>query len=173
MKRHLLILGMAVLLAATVPTAATAASSGDRSDFSMFDGTDPAAKEIGVACGARQGSSQNPIAFTLFVTVSNWSDEVRVVRVLFADNTEMVRYQIQPHTSFSFSQALGHTKGVDDFVQVLAECPTGDSPQTCTVPSGISGWVSVLAGSAARTPARLISEFGAQKGWLCANVHSQ
>ncbi len=92
---------ISLLLLAAIPTAfaaATPAAGGERSDFALFDGTDPTANEIGAQCAARLGSSKNAVAFTYHVTVSNWSDGVKILRVLYADGEEMARYQIPPHT---------------------------------------------------------------------------
>jgi|GEM_PF-1663708 hypothetical protein len=97
-----------------------AAAGGQRSDFALFDGTNPQTLEFGAQCGATLGGSQ-AVAFTYHVTVSNWSDTVRILRVLYADGEEMARYQIPPHTSFSFSQAAGGTAGVDDLIRVFGE----------------------------------------------------
>ena len=99
------------------------AAGGERSDFALFDGTNPAAIEFGAQCGAKLGSSGQAVAFTYYVTVSNWSDTLRILRVLYADGEEMARYQIPPHTSFSFSQAAGGTAGVDDWIRVFGEGP--------------------------------------------------
>ncbi|HEY2966943.1 MAG TPA: hypothetical protein VGK75_01135 [Casimicrobiaceae bacterium] len=135
MKTKLALIPLLLLLAAisTGNAAAAPAAGGTRSDFALFDGTDPAANEIGAQCAARLGSSNNAVAFTYYVTVSNWSDSVKILRVLYADGQEMARYQIPPHTSFSFSQAAGGTAGVDDWIRVFAEGP---------VPSGLAGSMS-------------------------------
>lgn len=141
MGRRLLVLAVACLTAFPVPAAAGPATGGQRSDFALFDGTDPTSGEVGAACGANTGSSHHPVAFTYFVTVSNWSDTTKVVRVLYADDEEMARYQVPAGTSFSFSQAAGGTAGIDDFIRVIAEGPA---------PSGLAGSVSMLAPAAAK-----------------------
>lgn len=142
MKTKLTLISLLLLLAAISAgnAAAAAAAGGDRSDFALFDGTDPSANEIGAQCAARLGSSNNAVAFTYYVTVSNWSDSVKILRVLYADGEEMARYQIPPHTSFSFSQAAGGTVGVDDWIRVFAEGP---------VPSGLAGSMSATFPAAA------------------------
>jgi len=142
MKTKLTLISLLLLLAAisTGNAAAAPAAGGDRSDFALFDGTDPTANEIGAQCAARLGSSNNAVAFTYYVTASNWSDSVKILRVLYADGEEMARYQIPPHTSFSFSQAAGGTVGVDDWIRVFAEGP---------VPSGLAGSMSATFPAAA------------------------
>jgi hypothetical protein len=117
------------------------AAGGQRSDFALFDGTDPTSGETGVACGARLGSSTNPVAFTYYVAVSNFSETVKIIKVLYADGVEQARYQVPPFSSFSFQQAAGGTAGIDDAIRVFAEGPT---------PSGLAGSMSILAPAAAR-----------------------
>jgi hypothetical protein len=117
------------------------AAGGERSDFALFDGTNPQAVEFGAQCGATLGSSKNPVAFTYYVTVSNWSDTLKILRVLYADGEEMARYQIPPHTSFSFSQAAGGTPGVDDWIRVFGEG---------TAPVGLAGSMSASFPAAAK-----------------------
>jgi hypothetical protein len=117
------------------------AGGGERSDFALFDGTNPQTVEFGAQCGATLGSSKNPVAFTYYVTVSNWSDELKILRVLYADGEEMARYQIPPHTSFSFSQAAGGTAGVDDLIRVFGEG---------TAPVGLAGSMSASFPAAAK-----------------------
>lgn len=118
------------------------AAGGERSDFALFDGTntDPAAFEFGAQCGAKLGGGQ-AVAFTYHVTVSNWSDSLKILRVLYADGEEMARYQIPPHTSFSFSQAAGGTAGVDDWIRVFGEG---------TAPVGLAGSMSASFPAAAK-----------------------
>ena len=94
MKTKLTLISLLLLLAAisTGNAAAAPAAGGNRSDFALFDGTDPTANEIGAQCAARVGSSNNAVAFTYYVTVSNWSDSVKILRVLYADGEEMARF---------------------------------------------------------------------------------
>ncbi len=143
MKTKIAFIGLLFLLAAnaSVYAAGAPAAGGNRSDFALFDGTDPSANEIGAQCAAKLGSSSNAVAFTYFVTVSNWSATVKVLRVLYADGEEVARYQIPPFSSFSFSQAAGGTPGVDDWIRVFAEGP---------VPSGLAGSMSALFPAAAK-----------------------
>src|SRR5258706_13711575 len=61
------------------------AGGGERSDFALFDGTNPAAIEFGAQCGAKLGSSGQAVAFTYYVNVSDLSDTLKVRRVLYAD----------------------------------------------------------------------------------------
>src|ERR1044071_3657816 len=117
------------------------AGGGERSDFALFDGTNPQAVEFGAQCGATLGSSKNAAAFTYYVTVSNWSDTLKILRVLYADGEEMARYQIPPHTSFSFTQAAGGTAGVDDLIRIFGEG---------TAPVELAGSVSATFPAAAK-----------------------
>src|SRR5689334_25444103 len=116
------------------------AAGGERSDFALFDGTNPTDIEFGAQCGAKLGGGQ-AVAFTYYVTVSNWSDTLKILRVLYADGEEMARYQIPPHTSFSFSQAAGGTAGVDDWIRVFGEG---------TAPVGLAGSMSASFPAAAK-----------------------
>jgi hypothetical protein len=146
MKTKIAFIGLLFLLAAnaSVYAAGAPAAGGNRSDFALFDGTnaDPLLFEYGAQCGAKLGSSNKAVAFTYYVTVSNWSDEVKVLRVLYADGEEIARYQIPPHTSFSFSQAAGGTAGVDDWIRVFGEG---------TAPVGLAGSMSALFPAAAKS----------------------
>lgn len=117
------------------------AAGGQRADFALFDGTDATAPEAGVECGAVLGSSKNSVGFTFHVTVSNWSDQLKVLRVVYADGDEVARYQIPAHTSFSFTQAGGGTPGVDDLITVVAEG---------SLPSGLAGSMSISVPAAAK-----------------------
>ncbi|HEX2386784.1 MAG TPA: hypothetical protein VHL99_09485 [Candidatus Binatia bacterium] len=126
------------------------AAGGQRTDFALFDGTDPTSGEVGAQCGATLGSSKNSVGFTYYVTVSNWSDELKVLQVLYADGEEMARYQIPAHTSFSFSQAAGGTAGVDDWIRVFAEG---------TAPSGLAGSMSIFAPAAAKPNSNVGQDF--------------
>jgi hypothetical protein len=143
--RKPILLGLAALFAATMTQAGYAqtnllrASGGDKTDFALFDGTDPTALEAGVACGAQKGGG-DAVPFTYFVTISNWSGAVQVIRVRYNDNQEIARYQIPPDSSFSFSQAAGSTTGVDDVIRVVAETAP---------PSGLAGSMSLITSGAA------------------------
>jgi hypothetical protein len=138
---------IALLLLASSALVANAASKGspavggERSDFALFDGTNPTELEYGAQCGAKLGSSGQAVAFTYYVTVSNWSDSLKVLQVLYADGEEMARYQIPPHTSFSFSQAAGGTAGVDDWIRVFGEG---------IAPVGLAGSMSATLPAAAK-----------------------
>ena len=143
----LLLLSVAVIV--QVAGAAAPAVGGLRTDFALFDGTNPTPpSDIGAACGAKTGSSNNPVAFTYHVAVSNWSDSPKVLRVLYADG-DVARYQIPARSSFSFSQAAGGTAGVDDLIQVFAE---GASP------TEIAGSMSILTEAAAKPHPKLGSD---------------
>ena len=144
-----LVLGLGLTLLAwsatpgllSVASAATA-SGGTRTDFALFDGTNPAAdSDTGAACGAKLGGTgNNPVAFTYHVTVSNHSETARVLRIVYRDG-DFVRYWIPPFTSFSLSQAAGGTLGVDDAIKVLQEGGPG---------VGLAGSMSILTESSAK-----------------------
>ena len=109
---------------------------GDVALGSTDEGLLDQALEFGAQCGAKLGSSGQAVAFTYYVTVSNWSDTLRILRVLYADGEEMARYQIPPHTSFSFSQAAGGTAtGVSAAGGVAAGTPWSPAAST---------WVDLL-----------------------------
>jgi len=141
MKIKIVLIIALVILSAAAQVSAKPSAGGQESDFALFDGTDPSANEIGAQCGAKVGKSNNAVAFTYYVTVSNWSATVKVLRVLYADGQEIARYQIPPFSSFSFTQAAGGTAGIDDWIRVFAEGP---------VPSGIAGSMSALFPAAAK-----------------------
>jgi len=141
MKTKIVLIIALVILSAAAQVSAKPSAGGQESDFALFDGTDPSANEIGAQCGAKVGKSNNAVAFTYYVTVSNWSSTVKVLRVLYADGQEIARYQIPPFSSFSFTQAAGGTAGIDDWIRVFAEGP---------VPSGIAGSMSALFPAAAK-----------------------
>jgi len=84
-----------------------ASASPDRSDFALFDGTNPVnvPPSTGAACTARS-------AFTYHVAVTNYG-LAGGVRVRYADG-DQVDYKIPVDGSFSFSQAAGNTKGGAD-----------------------------------------------------------
>jgi hypothetical protein len=140
---------LATALSAPRAAGAAPAAGGQRSDFALFDGTNPTAGETGMACGAKLGSSNNVVPFTYYVAVSNWSTEMKVLRVQYADG-DMARYQIPAGTSFSLSQAAGGTAGVDDLIKVFAE---GASP------SGLAGSMSILTVAAAKPHPSLGANF--------------
>jgi hypothetical protein len=144
-----LIFASLFLLALAVATGAQAANKGPkgapaagggRTDFALFDGTNPTEVEFGAQCGATLGGGQ-AVQFTYYVTVSNWSTETKILRVLYADGEEMARYQIPAGTSFAFTQAAGGTAGVDDFLRIFGEG---------AAPVGLAGSVSVSVPAAAK-----------------------
>jgi len=121
MKASIALFSLLLIFAFTAQSHAAPAAGGERSDFALFDGTNPIDVEFGAQCGAKLGNSGQAVAFTYYVTVSNWSTVTKVLRVLYADGQEMARYQIPAGTSFAFSQAAGGTAGVDDWIRVFGE----------------------------------------------------
>ena len=135
----LLVAALSTQAVAAAPKAKPAAGGG-RTDFALFDGTDPQNVEFGAQCGATLGGGQ-AVQFTYYVTVSNWSTETKILRVLYADGEEIARYQIPAGTSFAFTQAAGGTAGVDDFLRIFGEG---------AAPVGLAGSVSVSVPAAAK-----------------------
>lgn len=139
-------LGVGLLLFSAAPSVvpvagAASASGGLRTDFALFDGSDPLSGETGVACGAKLGGTTNGVvSFTYHVAVSNWSASGKVLRVVYNDGA-VARYNIPPLSSFSLSQAGGGTLGVDDVIRVFAEGAT---------PSGLAGSMSILTEASAK-----------------------
>ena len=116
------LLASLILAALATAPAAWADDNGNRSagrtDFALFDGTNAADPDEGVSCGARQGNKAVP--FTIYVAVSNWSPDTAVLRVTYADG-DVARFQIPANSSFSFVQAAGSTKNVDDLLTITSE----------------------------------------------------
>ena len=148
MKKALAIFGVTALCGAALPSTTLAASSGDRTDFAFFDTTNPDNGDTGVACGVRRGSTLKPMAFTYYISISNWSDSTQVLRVVYGDG-DFLRFQILPHDSIQITQAAGSTKGIDDTIRVFAEGLTAG-------PDAIAGSISIITGPAAR-PHPLVS----------------
>lgn len=83
----------------------------ERSDFALFDGTNPVnlPPSTGAACASRR-------AFTYHVTVTNYGT-AGGVRIRYADG-DQVDYKIPADGSFSLSQAAGSKGGADRAVRV-------------------------------------------------------
>jgi hypothetical protein len=85
----------------TAVSAGPAPGGSQRTDFALFDGTNPANQpDSGAVCGSRG-------TYTYFVAVSNFG-AAGVARITYADG-DIVNYQIPAGGSFSFSQAAGST----------------------------------------------------------------
>src|SRR5205814_4184477 len=89
-------------------------SRSDRSDFALFDGTNPAAEAPpfgGAECSVSGGA-------TFYVTVTaHASGPEGFVRATFRDG-DWVQFPIKSNSSFSFSQSMGGTRGVDDRIRI-------------------------------------------------------
>ena len=97
----LLCMGIVMLLGSVTAMGAVTVGSSQRTDFALFDGTNPANQpDSGAVCGARG-------TYTYYVAVSNFG-AAGVVRITYADG-DFVNYQIPAGGSFSFSQAAGST----------------------------------------------------------------
>jgi hypothetical protein len=127
-------LGLVALLASS--TAATAKQS---SAFALLNSGDTS-----VQCGAKRGGSV--ASFVYHVAVTNIG-LLGAVRVTYADST-FVDYQIPAGGSFSFSQAGGSTKNVDDLITVSG---TGGAI--------LVGAISVLLDTGAQPHAALAPNF--------------
>ena len=90
----------------------------DKSNFALFDGTNPANTDPGAICGANKPENiKANKAFTLHVGVSNFSGSTKEFKVIYTDG-DFVRYQVPAGTSFNLSQAAGGPGGFDAAVRV-------------------------------------------------------
>jgi hypothetical protein len=115
MKRGMILVSLVVgfILLGGPWTAATADDG--KSDFALFDGTNPANVESGAICGAKNLKGKT---FTYHVTVSNHaSGSAGFVRLTYKDG-DFVQFPLAPDASFSFSQAGGSKGGADRAVRV-------------------------------------------------------
>ena len=88
----------------------------DRSDFALFDGTNPATEAP--PNGGAECSVKNGFAATLHVTVTaHSSGPDGFVRATFAD-ADFVEFPIKSGGSLDFSQSIGGTPGVDDRIRI-------------------------------------------------------
>ena len=131
MKRSL-----AVALLSMIPfglwTVASADDDDRKSDFALFDGTNPTTEAPpfgGAECTVKH-------AATFYVTVTaHSSGPSGFVRATFQDG-DFVQFPIQSNGSLNFTQAIGGTKGVDTRIRISNG---GDAAGARLV-----GWVSVL-----------------------------
>jgi len=105
---------------------------GKKSDFALFDGTNPTTEAPpfgGAECTVKG-------AATFYVTVTaHSSGPAGFVRATFKDG-DFVQFPIAANGSFSFSQSIGGTKGVDDRIRIS----NGGNPAGAR----LVGWVSAL-----------------------------
>jgi hypothetical protein len=92
----------------------TVASAKQQSDHALLNGP---GGDTSVQCGSKRGNG--PASFVYFVTMTNVALVPGAIRVTYADN-DFVDYLIPAGGSFSFSQAAGGTKNVDDLITVTA-----------------------------------------------------
>ena len=96
-----------------VQFAPSAIADDSKSDFALFDGTNPANQpNSGAVCSAKH-------AFTYHVAVANWGAD-GVVRITYKDG-DIIRFPIKAGASFAFSQAAGSKGGADKAVRVSNE----------------------------------------------------
>jgi hypothetical protein len=94
-----------ILLLGLVGTA-----SADVSDFSFFDGTNPANQpNAGAICGSNS-------AFTYHLVVQNWGPDGRV-RITYPDG-DFINFELAQGQSFSMSQAAGNKSGDSRAIRV-------------------------------------------------------
>ncbi len=99
-----------VVLAGALLAAVAPPSWADKSDFALFDGSNPANQpDSGAVCQANS-------AFTYHVAVANWGDAGEVW-ITYADG-DIIRFPIAAGGSFAFSQAAGSKGGADRAVRV-------------------------------------------------------
>jgi hypothetical protein len=127
---------------ATILASAGGASAKQGAAFALLNGP---GGDTSVQCGAKRGSG--PASFVYHVTMTNVAVEAGAVRVTYANGT-FVDYQIPAGGSFSFSQAAGSTKNVDDLITVSA-----------TAPAVLVGSMSVLLDTGAQAHAALAPSF--------------
>ena len=113
MKRWLALgIGLAALFGSW-----TVAGAAQRSDFALLN---MPGGDTSVQCGARRGNG--PGSFVYYVTMTNLG-AAGSIHVLYADG-DTVDYAIPAGGSFSFSQAAGGTKNVDDLIKVSGTAGT-------------------------------------------------
>ena len=103
-----------------------------KSDFALFDGTNPSTEAP--PNGGAECTVKGPATFYATVTAHS-SGPAGFVRITFSDG-DWVQFPIQSNGSFSFTQAIGGTKGVDDRIRIS----NGGNPAGAR----LVGWVSVL-----------------------------
>jgi len=107
MRRWLAVgVGLAALLGSW-----TVAAARQNTDFALLN---MPGGDTSVQCGARRGSQAG--SFVYYVTMANLG-AAGSIRVTYADG-DLVDYPIAAGTSFSFVQAAGGTKNVDDLITV-------------------------------------------------------
>jgi len=106
-----------------------------RTDFALFDGTNPAAEAP--PFGGAECTVTGPAVFYVSVTAHS-SGPDGFVRATFADG-DWVQFPIKSDGSVSFSQAIGGTPGVDDRIRISNGGDAGGAR--------LVGWASVLSGA--------------------------
>lgn len=88
-------------------------ANADKSDFALFDGTNPANQpDAGAMCGAHG-------AFTYHLVVANWG-AAGVVRITYKDG-DIIRLPIAAGATLAFTQAAGSRGRADSAVRVSNE----------------------------------------------------
>jgi len=102
-----------------------------KSDFALFDGTNPATEAP--PNGGAECTVKGPATFYGSVSAHS-SGPAGFVRVTFSDG-DWVQFPIASNGSFSFTHAIGGTKGVDDRIRISNGGDAGGAR--------LVGWVSV------------------------------
>lgn len=117
MKRTILVAFLTLALVAVSGLATIVEADLSKTDFALFDGTNPAnAPGSGAICiGSKDFKADKQ--FIYHVAVTNHHSGAGHVRITYADG-DFVNYQIAAGGSFSLSQAAGGTGGADKGVRV-------------------------------------------------------
>lgn len=97
------------------------ASANGKSDFALFDGTNPAnAPTAGAVCGSgKPGDVQEDKEFTYHITVTNWGSD-GIVRITYFDG-DITRYKIKADETLNLTGVAGSKGGADRAVRVSNE----------------------------------------------------
>ena len=127
--RRALILALMTAVLVVLPGSLMVARADDdgKSDFSLFDGTNPSGGPTqGALCGGGKFDAvKKGRAFTFHVTLSNHSSGGAGQVVLKYYDGDVVFLPIAPCEKFHFSQAAGGKGGADRAVRIFAAPPSG------------------------------------------------
>lgn len=113
------------VLALAVPW--SAANAGDKSDFALFDGTNPDNTDPGALCGAgKPNDVKKGKSFSYYIAVTNDGASDGEIRVIYTDG-DFVRYKVPQNQSFSLTQAGGGPGGFDKAIRVDADADISGS----------------------------------------------
>ena len=122
MKRFALVSAVMALFAPW-----TVANAGEKSDFALFDGTNPANTDPGALCGrSKPDDLIAGKAFTYYISVTNFGVADAEFKIIYTDG-DFVRYIVPVGESFSMSQAAGGPGGFDAAIRVDADADIAGS----------------------------------------------